>query len=136
MVWNTIAYPKMMDDDNPGGLGITRTCSPIKFADAHKLSFYDIIVSITGTTADQQLILVKGDFETLKHMILDDEVVCGAIFASAAADDGSSIEQDRSDFVAVEYIADTNVIAFTAADADNSKTVYLLSDNTITKSLS
>lgn len=133
MVWNTIAHPKMMGN-HPGGTGgITRTCLPIKFADPHKLSFYDIIVSVTGTTGDRQPILVKGDFETLKHMILDDEVVCGAIFVSV--DDGSSIEQDRGDFVAVKYIADTNVIAFMAA-ADNSRTIYLRSDNTLTSEMS
>lgn len=106
---------------------ITLTMTPIKFADTHKLSFYDIIVSITGTTGNQQPILVKGDFETLKRMILNNEAVCGAIFASEAADDGSSIAQERSDFVTVKYFANQNTIAFMT---DN-RVGYLLSDNTV-----
>lgn len=130
MVWNTIAHPRMMNA--PAGAG---SASLIKFADAHKLSFYDIIASITGTIDDRQYILVKGDFETLKRMILNNEAVCGAMFTSSAADDGSFIRQDRGDVVAVNYLAVTNVIALMTAVANNTRTLYLHSDNTITNSL-
>lgn len=141
MVWNTIAHPKMMEDDHPGGLvpPIRIICSPIKFADTHKLSFYDAIVSTssvtfdpsTGDIVDRTFVLIKGDFETLKNMILNNEAICVAAFV--AMHEGSTFEQQHADFASIKYnISDENVITIVPANSD---AIYLHSDNTITNSL-
>lgn len=121
MVWNTIAHPKMMHSNEK------ITYSPIKFADPHKLSFYDIIVSMTGTDAGQP-ILVKGDFETIKKMLLNDEAVCGAIFASEHSRNGGS--QDKTEIKRFVYDSVLNYIGLYPVFGEP---LFLLSDNTISE---
>lgn len=128
MVWNTIAHPKMYElDPIPPGPG-TGSFSPIKFADTHKLSFYDIIVCVTGTSDHSQLILVKGDFETIKKMLLNDEAVCGSIFTSL-----------HNDYIASQSIAEINGFDFDSVlnaitlNPPAGDPMYLLSDNTISE---
>lgn len=123
MIWNTIAHPKMMTSG--GGLGTNRTYSPIKFADPHKLSFYDIIVSMTGTIQERQLILVKGDFETIKKMLLDGEAVCGAVFKYLHNDEIASLNKLVIENFSYSYVFDTITLEF------DGNPLYLLNDNTI-----
>lgn len=137
MVWNTIVHPRMMHPSE--STPITLTMTPIKFADTHKLSFYDAIVSTssitfdpsTATTVDRAYTLIKGDFETLKNMILKNEAVCVAGFISVP--NGSQLEQQHADFAGVRYISDKNVIALVPDNSGDA--IYLHSDNTITNSL-
>lgn len=119
MVWNTIAHPKMMLNSNPGG----SSSSPIKFADTHKLSFYDIIVT---TANDEQPILAKGDFETIKKMLLNDEVICGAFFTSLHGNDVNL--QEKQEFVRFIHEIVLDYITLYPVVGDP---LYLLSDNTI-----
>lgn len=135
MVWNTIAHPRMMEGGkDPGGLA-TSTLFPIKFADPHKLSFYDIVMSTTGTivisltgeTGAKQPILVKGDFETIKKMLLNDEVVCGAIFSHTRDDEGASLV--KAEFKSISYNSEADDITLLA---ENPADLFILySDNTI-----
>lgn len=120
MIWNTIAHPKMMDQ-----IGDLRSLSPIKFADTHKLSFYDIIVCATG---DQQYILVKGDFETIKKMLLNDEAICGAVFESVVGNDVKHQTKTEITRFLNDSVADRIILDQMSGDP-----LYLLSDNTISK---
>lgn len=138
MVWNTIAHLKMMNPRNEGASptpGPTpfdgSEFTPVKFADPHKLSFYDIIVALSGSVGQAIITLVKGDFETLKRMIENNEAVCGGMFISMF--DTHVMRQTREDIVGVEYVVDENIIALLFSD--ETKTLYLHSDNTITDSL-
>ena len=133
MVWNTIAHPRMMEggndswSDNSGAVSV----SPIKFADSHKLSFYDIIVSTTGTIDDPQPILVKGDFEAIKKMLLNNEAVCGALFQSWHDDEMTVLEKHEIWNFEYNYALDAIVLQ---PDINGDPVfIYLLSDNTISK---
>ena len=128
MVWNTIAHPRMMHTQ-PGDLaGGDRSFSPIKFADPHKLSFYDIVVSLTGTFKDRHYILVKGDFETIKKLLFNDEVVCGAVFIHMRGGDevANLMKEELTSF---SYDSALDAIELQADE--NSDLLFLLSDNTI-----
>lgn len=130
MIWNTIAHPRMMDGESgTGGLvPPTRiTYSPIKFADTNKLSFYDIVVSIIGTADAKQYILVKGDFETIKKMLLNDDVVCGAIFVHKRDDEVANLV--KAELTSFSYDSALDVI--TLLVDENSDLLRLLSDNAI-----
>lgn len=138
MIWNTITHPRMMGESSQPDSGTgnnkpgnTATPYPIKFADPHKLSFYDIVVSLTGTLAltgnDEHYILVKGDFETIKKMLLNDEVVCGAMFVHIR--DAEVANLIKVEFTRFSY--DSALDAITLQADENSDLLHLLSDNTI-----
>lgn len=135
MIWNTIVHPRMMDDEsgtsNEPSAFDNGSFSPIKFANPHKLSFYDVIIVISELIGDQAVnTLVKGDFETLKRMLENDEAICAARFAYAHS--GSMHQQDHIDYMGFTYNPDTNTI--TLRPASYGEVLYLHSDNTITNS--
>ena len=86
MIWNTITHPKMMfggptpSDDMP-----ELVVEGIKYADPHKLAFFDLLVDKSDRDNPK---LIHGDFETVKNKILNHELVIGGEISYDASLDG------------------------------------------------
>lgn len=85
MVWNTIAHPKMMDGGASTG---TITPYPIKFADPHKMAYFDLIIDM-GSDHSKPPVLVHGDYETIKNKILNHEMVISAAIKNVTRNNGT-----------------------------------------------
>lgn len=131
MVWNTIAHPKMMVID------VDTSYGPIYFANTTKLAFYDLVVSSTVSNMSAKYVLVKGDFETLKRMLLNGEAVKGLISTKVVrkVTNGSpkTVTTSSKNFefdVSYVFNADDGTERITFND-DHNVTLQLLKDNTL-----
>lgn len=144
MIWNTIAHPRMMITDGgnssptPSGptpvvdgsgnvdLSTVDVIQGIKYADPHKMAFFDLLVDATNAANPK---LIHGDFEIVKKKILNHELVVGGIvFYDGSADtDGVIIGIDMAMGVAYNYTMDAIMLTPTIASA----IFMLLPDNTI-----
>ena len=82
MVWNTIAHPRMMEASDD----YTPAPYPIKFADPHKMAYFDLIVDLSDRSKP---VLVHGDYETIKNKILNHEIVIPAIVSNVTRKRGT-----------------------------------------------
>lgn len=131
MIWNTIAHPKMMDEENNAGAvtGDTTktTIEGVKYADPHKLAFFDLLVDASVKNNPK---LIHGDFETVKNKILNHELVVGGIGIVFHEDSEDSHEVgmqiDMGTRVAYNYTEDVIVLASISGGS-----VSLLPDNTV-----
>jgi hypothetical protein len=136
MIWNTIAHPKMMSPSNdgtspmpgptpvPGDLP-TLDVQGIKYADPHKLAFFDLLIDINN------LKLIHGDFETVKNKILNHELVIGGgiLYKVVDALSGVTIIICAN----ISYNKDSNKILVTAflPGGDSSTTWVISFNNTV-----
>lgn len=134
MIWNTIVHPKVMIDSNPGGGEpafdpddtIGSVVEGIKYADPHKLAFFDLLVDATD---DDNPKLIHGDFETVKNKILNHELVIGGetIYDTRTKDPSVSIEIGGI----IEYKKLSNIILFHVLRYRGTITYVVSSDNTV-----
>lgn len=81
----------MMDEESNAGAVTGDTTETIaiegiKYADPHKLAFFDLLVDVTDA---DNLKLIHGDFETVKKKIFNHEYVIGAIIGCMREEDDS-----------------------------------------------
>ena len=142
MIWNTIAHPKMMIDSNPVGVAphsdpdgpsfdpddtTESVIEGIKYADPHKLAFFDLLVDVTDADNPK---LIHGDFETVKNKILNHELVIYGKSSYDASSDGNLSGVSITIGVNVNYLKqqpEQMVMSF----PDNRVRYILRSDNTI-----
>lgn len=144
MVWNTIAHPKMMapsnDNEFPAaGDGATPVldgpsdfvAEPVRHMNTTKMAFYDFVVAIIESARDTEdppeLVLVKGDFEAIKHMILSREMVRGMVSVFYTYTDPARIATMGEEIDRFSYVVDGDVIEIIAGGSH----IYLRSDNTL-----
>lgn len=140
MIWNTIVHPRMMAGQGDGGLGPVPADGPtlpdanesviegIKYADPHKLAFFDLLVEVSNEGNPK---LIHGDFETVKNKILNHELVIGGVVLYKVADELSGVTIINC--ANISYNKDSNKIFVTAfpPDGGDSMAWVVSSDNSV-----
>lgn len=133
MVWNTIAHPKMMDEESNAGSVIgdtteTTTIEGIKYADPHKLAFFDLLVEVSNGSIPK---LIHGDFETVKNKILNHEFVIGGEIGNDTSLDGNTSGVALIIASSVDYEKNSNSILLDIPIASGSRVYTISSDNAV-----
>lgn len=138
MIWNTIVHPKMMtsgDGDMAPADEPTlpdeseSTIEGVKYADPHKLAFFDLLIDTTS--GEKNMKLIHGDFETIKNKILNHELVIGGVVLYKVADELSGVAIIIC--TNISYNKDSNKILVTAfpPDGGDSMACVVSSDNSV-----
>lgn len=101
----------------------------IKYADPHKLSFFDLLIDTTS--GEKNMKLIHGDFETIKNKILNHELVIGGVVLYKVVDELSGVTIIIC--TNISYNKDSNKILVTAfpPDGGDSMACVVSSDNSV-----
>ena len=137
MIWNTIAHPRMMTSGNGDMVPVDGSTLPdesesviegIKYADPHKLAFFDLLIDATD---DDNPKLIHGDFETVKNKVLNHELVVGGEIAYDASPDGDVPEVAITISDSIGYVKGSNKIILNIPLLGGSIMYVVFSDNTV-----